>query len=206
MNFPTELTNSAALFMRQYAEASDTARQSVDPAQFEAACALLADAYARDTTVFVCGNGGSTAVANHMVCDHGKLIATGTDLKPRVISLSNASEMITAIANDIGYEQVFAYQLELMARRDDILVVISGSGTSPNIVSAMKSAKALGLRTIAMTAFSGGPSREMADISLHVEVNNYGIAEDIHQSLMQTIAQYIRLQNMDPKTIATANF
>jgi D-sedoheptulose 7-phosphate isomerase/D-glycero-D-manno-heptose 1,7-bisphosphate phosphatase len=206
MKFPNELSDSAADFMRQYAEASNAARQSVDAGQFEAACDMLADAYMRGATVFVCGNGGSTAIANHMVCDHGKLIATGTDLKPRVMSLSHANEMITAIANDIGYEAVFAYQLGLMANRGDVLVAISGSGSSPNIVRALKEAKKLGLHTIAMTAFTGGPSREIADVSLHVAVENYGIAEDIHQSLMQMIAQYIRIQNMDPKAIASTKF
>lgn len=206
MKFPTEFTDSAATFMRQYAEASNAARESVDAAQFEAACVMLADAYARGATAFVCGNGGSTAIANHMVCDHGKLIATGTALKPRVISLGHANEMITAIANDIGYEEVFAYQLDLMAAQGDVLVAISGSGRSPNVVNAMKKAAARGLHTIAMTAFTGGPCREMADVSLHVAVENYGIAEDIHQSLMQMVAQYIRMRNMDPKAIAGTKF
>lgn len=206
MKFPNVPADSAADFMRQYSEASNAARRSVDAAQFEAACAMLADAYERGATVFVCGNGGSTAIANHMVCDHGKLIATGTPLKPRVISLSQANEMITAIANDIGYEEVFAYQLGLLGRPGDILMAISGSGSSPNVVGAMQKAKVLGLQTIAMTAFSGGPCRELADISLHVDVENYGIAEDIHQSLMQMIAQYIRMRNMDPATIAATKF
>jgi len=134
MKFPTEPAASAESFMQQYQQASDRARQSVDAGAFRDACALLAEAYGDDRAVFVCGNGGSTAIANHMVCDHAKLIATGTPLKPRVISLSHANEMITAIGNDIGYDQIFSYQLDLMARQDDILVTISGSGASPNVV------------------------------------------------------------------------
>jgi D-sedoheptulose 7-phosphate isomerase len=206
MKFPNERAESAVDFMRQYAEASEAARRSIDPDCFDAACKMLADAYDRGATVYVCGNGGSTAIANHMVCDHGKLVATGTALKPRVVSLSHATEMITAVANDIGYEEVFAYQIGLMAGPGDVVVTISGSGTSPNVVRALEQAKQMGIATIAMTAFTGGPCRDLADISLHVDIENYGIAEDIHQSLMQMIAQYIRMQNMDAAAIPSAKF
>lgn len=206
MKFPTEPIASASAFMREYQRISDVARQSVSEASFDAACDLLTNAYKKDRMVFVCGNGGSTAIANHMVCDHGKLIATGTQLKPRIVSLSHPTEMITAIANDIGYEEVFSQQLDLLARRNDVLVTISGSGTSPNIVRALEKAAEIGMRTLAMSAFSGGPGRERADVSLHVEVENYGIAEDIHHALMQMIAQYIRLQNIDPQDIPSAKF
>jgi len=206
MKFPTGPISSADAFLHQYQEASERARQSIDANAFAAACDLLADAYAKGRLVFACGNGGSTAIANHMVCDHGKLIASGTVLKPRVISLSHANEMITAIGNDIGYDEVFSRQLDLIARKGDLLIVISGSGTSPNVVKAMEAAAAIGMQTIAMTAFTGGPCRRMADVSLHVDVENYGIAEDIHQSLMQMIAQFIRLRNMDPKDIAGTRF
>lgn len=206
MKFPTEPIASPGDFMRQYHDASEVARQSIDEAAFAAACDLLASAYRKGRTVFVCGNGGSTAIANHMVCDHGKLIATGTQLKPRIVSLSHANEMITAIANDIGYEAVFAHQLDLLARKGDVLVTISGSGASPNIVRAIEKAGEIGMRTLAMTAFGGGESRQRSDVSLHVKTENYGIAEDIHQSLMQMIAQFIRLQHLDPETIPTARF
>lgn len=206
MTFPTGPIASPADFLTGYQTASDRARQSIDAAAFAAACDILDDAYAQDRLVFVCGNGGSTAIANHMVCDHGKLVATGTALKPRVISLANSTEMITAIANDIAYDAVFAHQLGLLARQDDVLIVISGSGKSPNLVKALEAAAAIGMRTIAMTAFDGGSCRRMADVSLHVDADNYGIAEDIHLSLMQMIAQYIRLRHMDPKDIPGARF
>jgi D-sedoheptulose 7-phosphate isomerase len=206
MKFPTDPISSASAFMREYQSVSAAAWKSVDEAAFEAACDLLISAYKKDRIVFVCGNGGSTAIANHMVCDHGKLIATGTSLKPRIVSLAHATETITATANDIDYEEVFASQLDLLAREGDVLVTISGSGTSPNIVRAIEKASEIGMQTLAMTAFSGGPSRAAADVSLHVAVENYGIAEDIHQSQMQMIAQYIRLRHMTPETIATTRF
>ena len=206
MKFPTDYIESSAQFLEEYSIACEQARKSVDSEAFDAACNLLEDAYRERKTVYVCGNGGSTAIANHMVCDHGKLVATSTGLKPRVISLSHPTEMITAIANDISYDDIFSYQLELMANPGDVLMTISGSGTSPNVVKALRSARTIGMRSIAMTAFSGGECRDEANISLHVEAENYGIAEDVHQSLMQMMAQFIRMKNMNRDEIKTAKF
>lgn len=206
MKFPTRKIETAATFVDDYAKVAEIVRKKLDVNQFEAACDLFTDAYKNGHTVFVCGNGGSAAIANHMVCDHGKLIATGTQLRPRIISLSHPIEMITAIANDIGYADVFSYQLGLLARASDVLLVISGSGASPNLVMAMEKAREIGMRIIAMTAFTGGLCREMADVSLHIPVENYGIAEDIHQSLMQMAAQYIRMRHMPEAEILTTRF
>lgn len=206
MKFPSEYLESTQAFLSGYFEAADHARRSIDPSAFDDACSLLENTYKARKTVFVCGNGGSTAIANHMVCDHGKLIATDTNLRPKVVSLSHPTEMITAIANDISYDQVFSYQLNLMGDEGDVLIVISGSGSSPNVVAAIEVAKEKGMPAIAMTAFSGGMCRELADISLHVDIENYGVAEDLHQSLMQMMAQYIRMKNMDKGLVSTSKF
>ena len=88
-------------------------------------------------TVFSCGNGGSAAIANHLQCDHLKGVRTGTDLTPRVVSLSSNIELITAISNDIGYEDVFTYQLQSQSQPGDVLIAISSSGRSPNIARAL---------------------------------------------------------------------
>ncbi len=206
MKFPKYYIESPTQFLEDYSKACEKARRSVAPSMFGESVNLIECAYQEGKTVYVCGNGGSTAIANHMVCDHGKLVATDTLLKPRVISLSHPTEMITAIANDISYDDIFSYQLELMANRGDVLMVISGSGESPNVVKALKAAQVIGMKSIAMTAFSGGQCRDLADVSLHVEAENYGIAEDVHQSLMQMMAQFIRMRNMDRDMIITAKF
>ena len=106
--------------------------------------------------MFSCGNGGSASIANHLQCDHVKGVRTGTDLTPRVMSLSANVELLTAIANDMAYEEIFAYQLQSQARPGDVLVVISSSGRSANIVHALTWARDHGLRTIALTGFDGG--------------------------------------------------
>lgn len=147
--------------------------------------------------IFSCGNGGSAAIANHLVCDCMKGVRTSSSLRPRVHSLSTTVETITAIGNDIGYERIFDFQLESLGRPGDVLVAISSSGSSPNIANALTRAKAMGIATIAMTGFEGGTARELADVVLHVDAQNYGVIEDVHQSLMHILAQYLRHSHLE---------
>jgi phosphoheptose isomerase len=156
--------------------------------------------------VFCCGNGGSAAIANHLLCDHVKGIRTGTDLSPRVVSLSASVELLTAISNDIAFADVFAYQLQAQASQGDVLIAISSSGQSPNIVRALTWARRLGMATIALTGFTGGDAREAADVSVHVDVANYGIVEDLHHAIMHALAQYIRQSRMTAEAIMTSVF
>ena len=138
--------------------------------------------------VYSCGNGGSAAIANHLVCDHCKLVRTDTALIPRIYSLSTTVEVITAIGNDLSYDEIFVYQLRALAKPGDALITISSSGDSENIVRAALWAKENGLPVISMTGFSGGRSADIADVNLHVAADNYGVIEDVHQSLMHLLA------------------
>ena len=156
--------------------------------------------------MFSCGNGGSASIANHMQCDHVKGIRTATDLAPQVLSLSTNVELLTAIANDIGYENVFVYQLQSQSQPGDVLIAVSSSGRSPNIVQALTWARDHGLRTIAITGFDGGAARAVAEVSIHVDCTNYGIVEDLHQAIMHALAQYIRQSRMSADAISTTVF
>jgi D-sedoheptulose 7-phosphate isomerase/D-glycero-D-manno-heptose 1,7-bisphosphate phosphatase len=156
--------------------------------------------------MFSCGNGGSASIANHMQCDHVKGIRTATDLAPHVLSLSTNVELLTAIANDTGYENIFAYQLQSQSGPGDVLLAVSSSGRSPNIVRALTWARDQGLRTIAVTGFDGGAARAVAEVSIHVDCTNYGIVEDLHQAIMHALAQYVRQSRMSAGAIATAVF
>ena len=156
--------------------------------------------------MFSCGNGGSASIANHMQRDHLKNVRTATDLTPRVLSLSTNVELLTAIANDMGYENVFVYQLQSQSRPGDVLVVVSSSGRSPNIVRALTWARDNGLRTIAVTGFDGGAARTVAEVGVHVDCTNYGIIEDLHQAIMHALAQYIRQSRMTADTISASVF
>ena len=175
-------------------------------AEVDRAGAVLLDAYTRGAAVFSCGNGGSASIANHMQCDHVKGIRTATDLTPRVTSLSTNVELLTAVANDIGYEEVFTYQLQSLAKPGDVLVAISSSGRSPNIVRALNWARDNDIRTIALTGFSGGDAKTVAEVAIHTSTENYGIIEDLHQAVMHALAQYIRQSRMEAGTVATTTF
>ncbi len=206
MTFPDKKYEEIAAFCDAYFERVSTAHASVDRGRLAEAARLLAGAYERGATLFVCGNGGSAAIANTFVCDHAKLIQTDTELVPRVVSLSDNVPMITAIANDISYDDVFAYQLRTAARPSDVLLTVSASGDSENVVRAAQWARGNGLDVVAFTGFSGGRTAELANVHVHAEGDNYGVIEDTHQSLMHILAQYIRLSRMDEDLIAARKF
>jgi phosphoheptose isomerase len=206
VKFPAAPYPSPASYLDAYAEEIARACKTIDPAAFDRAAEIIIEAYARDARLFSCGNGGSASIANHMQCDHVKGVRTATDLTPRVLSLSTNVELLTAIANDMGYESVFIYQLQSQARPGDVLVAVSSSGRSPNIVHALTWARDNGLRTIAVTGFDGGAARTEAEVSVHVDCSNYGIVEDLHQAVMHALAQYIRHSRMAADTISASVF
>ena len=147
--------------------------------------------------LLVCGNGGSAAIAEHMSCDHTKGICSDTNLTPFVIPLQSNVSLITAIANDLAYDQIFSKQIEWFSDKNAGVLVISSSGSSPNVVNALKVANKYNMTTFAMVGFDGGLilKNKMADHILHVNSNNYGVIEDCHQILMHALAQSIRLQH-----------
>jgi phosphoheptose isomerase len=206
VKFPLGPYASAPAYLDAYAEEIARAAKSIDPAMFELAASTLADAYLRGSRIFSCGNGGSASIANHMQCDHTKGIRTATDLSPRVLSLSANVELLTAIANDTGYENVFVHQLQSQSEPGDVLITVSSSGRSPNIVRALSWAREHGLWTIAITGFEGGPARAAAEVSVHVDSMNYGIVEDLHQAIMHALAQYIRQSRMTAEAISVTVF
>ncbi len=206
MTFPDEKFTNISDFATTYFRQVKMVQESVNMNLLADAFVLLDKAYKRGATVYVCGNGGSAAISNHLACDHSKCGQTDTILRPKVVSLSTNIEMITAIANDLSYEDAFVYQLKTLAEPKDILITISCSGDSENIVRASKWAKEAKLKVISFTGFEGGRSAEIADINLHVDADNYGLIEDVHQSLMHILAQFLRLSHMDSTKILDRNF
>ena len=205
--FPNRLFDGAGAYAAAYFEEYRQASASVDSDALRRAGELVGEVIAAGRTIYACGNGGSAAIANHLACDCLKGIRTGTDIKPRVHSLSTTVELITAIANDLSYDKVFSYQLSSLGQPGDLLIAISSSGQSPNIVEALTWAKENGLATIAMTGFAGGASAQIADVSLHVSAENYGVVEDVHQSLKHLLAQYVRHRNLaDPASLGALQF
>jgi D-sedoheptulose 7-phosphate isomerase len=197
-----DITTYSHAYFEHYAEAAS----SINQTKLAEAANVLLTAYKNLNTLYVCGNGGSASISNHLACDHGKLLATDTDLQPRIQSLSTNIEVITAIANDISYDQIFVHQLKLIANPGDVVMTVSSSGDSENVVLAAKWAREFGLDVIAMTGFSGGRTAKIASVNLHVNGDNYGIIEDVHQSLMHLLGQYLRQSLMDENLVQERKF
>ncbi len=190
--FPNRPYSDQAEYAQDYFAQLAQAAATIDPDALTRAGNLIADVVQAGGSIFSCGNGGSAAIANHLVCDCLKGTRADTDIRPRVFSLSTTVELITAIGNDFGYSDVFSYQLESNAREGDLLIAISSSGASPNIAKALHTARAMGVRSLALVGFAGGEAAELADEALWVRAENYGVVEDVHQSLMHIFAQFLR--------------
>ena len=183
--------SSVASYKAQYARGLQSALEEVSSAEVERLCDAILECAVNGRQVLVAGNGGSAAIAEHLCCDWTK----GTSCEGHPIissrSLTANSALYSAIANDYGFESVFDAQLGFFAKEGDVLIAISSSGNSPNILNAARRGKELGTFVAGFTGFSGGELRSLADASIHVPVSNYGIVEDAHQAIMHVIAQYI---------------
>lgn len=145
----------------------------------------------REATLWVAGNGGSAAIANHTVCDVTKGTFVSGQKPLRCISLAANVPIFTALGNDIGYEEVFRTQLQYYLKPDDALLLVSSSGNSPNVVKACEYANEAGIPTIAFVGFEGGRLKDIAQHSIWIPIDNYGIVEDTHQSLIHALTQFI---------------
>lgn len=156
----------------------------------------LESAYQHQKQVFIIGNGGSAATASHMACDLGKNClprsAGGNMLRFRVVALTDNVPWMTALANDLGYKYIFSEQLKNLAHDGDLVVVISGSGNSPNIVEGVTVAKTLGATVVGILGFDGGVVREMVDAYVLVNSDNYGYIEDVHLILDHLFTAHFR--------------
>lgn len=157
---------------------------------------LLEEARDAGRQVFFLGNGGSAATSSHFANDLGKGARGGGKAPFRAISLADNISLITALANDEGYERVFVAQLEALLREGDVVVGISASGNSPNIVRALEYANARGGCTVAVTGFDGGAMRAIAGLSVHLETpkGEYGPVEDFHMILDHLVTSYLRMR------------
>ena len=141
--------------------------------------------------LFICGNGGSAANAVHLANDYLYGVGNGEIPGMKVTGLPANEAVMTCLANDVGYEFVFSQQLRALASEGDILLAFSGSGNSPNIVEALKTARELGLTSIALLGFSGGKSKDLADVVLHIEINDMQISEDLQLTVGHMIMKHL---------------
>jgi len=144
------------------------------------------------STIYVVGNGGSAATASHMQNDLGVGLRRRGVSDLNIVSLCDNISVLTALANDVGYENIFYYQLENIIKENDLLISISCSGNSKNIIKAVEYSKNIRATTIGMTGFDGGELKKIVDVSYHIETENgeYGVVEDMHMMLDHMIYTY----------------
>ena len=148
-------------------------------------------------TVFICGNGGSASTATHFGCDLAKRPIVAGQPRYRVIPLTDNNALMTALSNDIGYEVVFSEQLIPLVRQGDILIGISGSGNSKNVLKAVEVAKAAGATTIGFSGYDGGKLAPAVDISVHIPSFNMAMVEDVHLMLEHAICERLLAVNQE---------
>lgn len=155
----------------------------------------LVDANREGRTVFICGNGGSAATATHFACDLTKRPTIPGVPRFRVIALTDNLSLMTAISNDINYDAVFAEQLLPLVRKGDVVIGISGSGNSQNVLNAMQVAWDAGATTIGFCGYDGGKLKSMVDLPVHVPSNVMAMVEDVHLMLEHAICERLLALN-----------
>jgi D-sedoheptulose 7-phosphate isomerase len=180
------------IFIEQYVHKLIELLNIIDKDAIEKIVQLLEESAKHNSKVYILGNGGSAATASHMVNDLGVGLKRRDIAKFNVISLADNTPVCSAIANDIGYENIFYMQLKDVLQKDDVVIAISCSGNSPNIIKTVKYANEIGSTVVGMTGFHGGELKKLSDISFHVETANgeYGLVEDMHMILDHIIYSY----------------
>lgn len=153
---------------------------SLDIDSIDKCVSILNEAFNHEKNIYIFGNGGSASTASHFENDFNKGISEYTQTKFKFKCLNDNVATLMAIANDIGYEEVFRFQLRGRLKKEDVVIAISGSGNSVNVINAVEYAKEIGAQVIGLTGYNGGKLKKMADISLHVPVSSMQITEDVH--------------------------
>ena len=164
--------------------------ETIDLAKVGEAIDILRRARDEKRHIFVCGNGGSASTASHFACDMVKGASFGRESRFRIMALTDSLPTITAYSNDVSYDCVFAEQLKNFAQPSDVVIAISGSGNSPNVLRAIEYAGSIGCRTIALTGRDGGKLGPLAELNLQASVPHMGRIEDVHMIVMHMICYY----------------
>ncbi len=187
-------------FFKNYIFALTNTIDKINLEKLYEASNLISKTIKKNKFIYVCGNGGSAAIANHYICDYFKGLSKYTNLKAKIKSLNSDSYLISAISNDIAYDQVFKLQAERYMNKEDILILISSSGNSKNIKEVLKFCNKKKLKTIGFSNFRGGYLAKHSNISIHSKIDNYGIGEDINHILMHLVMQFISISNLKNST------
>lgn len=184
---------------REYLDRLIAALEEMPVDAIERLSEMLYRAYTDGKQVFILGNGGSASTASHMAADLGKNTIAPNMRRFRILSLNDNIPLLTALANDYGYENVFAEQLQNLIQPGDVLIAISGSGNSPNVLNAIEYARSRSAGIVAMLGFGGGKAAELADLVLLVESSDYGVVEDAHLIVNHILVDHFQQRLADER-------
>jgi len=208
MEKPNEASTPKVIsqFITSYFDEVQKTIKKLNGKEISKAIEKILDAYQNDKKVYILGNGGSASIASHLACDLGKgtlnRVYDENEKRVKVISLTDNTALITAYANDVGYDAIFIQQLRNLIEKDDILIAISGSGNSKNVIKAVKYSKKVGATVIAFSGFEkGGELATLSDIKIISKTSHYGPIEDTHMMIGHLIASCIaHIKRMEHKS------
>ena len=204
--FPLKKINKSKQFYLQYINEKNNLLKNINFRELDKIINAIKNCVKNNNIIYTCGNWGSSSLADHFVCDFIKQTNNKTNLKVKSISLTSNFSLISAIANDISYDDIFSFQIEKLCKRNDVLFLFSVSGNSKNLIKAVKKAKTKGIKTISFTGFNGGRLSKITDMNLNFPMANYGIVEDCHISIMHFLSQYLRNTKIKSKNYKKINF
>ena len=204
--FPLKKINKSKQFYHQYISEKNNLLRNINFRELDKIIDAIKKCLKNNNIIYTCGNGGSSSLADHFTCDFIKQTNNKTNLKVKSISLTSNFSLVSAIANDISYNDIFSFQIEKLCKRNDILFLFSVSGNSKNLIKAVKKAKTKGIKTISFTGFNGGRLSKITDMNLNFPMANYGIVEDCHTSIMHFLSQYLRNVKIKSKNYKKINF
>ena len=204
--FPLKKILKSRDFYFEYIDKKNTLLRNINLKNLDKIINLLKKGFNNNVTLYTCGNGGSSSLSDHFTCDFIKQTNTKTNLKVKSISLTSNMALISAVANDINYNQIFSFQIKKLCKKNDILFLFCVSGNSPNLIEAIKAAKKIGVKVVSLTGFNGGKLSRLSDFNLNFPIANYGIVEDCHITIMHYLSQYLRNLEIKNKNFEKINF
>ena len=181
--------------LKEYFDQESELSATLDLARVEKMISVLEHARADGRRVFVFGNGGSAATASHFACDLGKGTIQPNLPRFKILCLNDNMPILSAYANDVGYDVVFSEPLVTHSQRGDIAMTFSASGNSPNVVKAIQAARERELVTIGLTGFDGGKLQNLVDVQINIPSRSYGHIEDLHLAICHAICEMLKLKH-----------
>mgnify|MGYP001392948720 CR=1 FL=1 len=204
--FPLKKINKSKQFYHQYISEKNNLLRNINFRELDKIIDAIKKCLKNNNIIYTCGNGGSSSLADHFVCDFIKQTNNKTNYKLKSISLASNFSLISAIANDINFNEIFSFQIEKLCKKGDIIFLFSVSGNSKNLINAVKQANKKKIKTISFTGFDGGKLAKLTDYNINFPMANYGIVEDCHVSMMHFLSQFLRNIKIKSKNYKKINF